>query len=134
MSLFSTTQSKGLTNALVSLLGLLSICRIENKQHATYWNRSPFTRGLRGSTAKSYADFAFMDSSSDISFVSSGRPSVDRYQYPPRLSSGSEGLDRSFETVRTPQTSVDSYSTRNDFSSFSQSSGGSSWSSQAFVS
>ncbi|XP_020108087.1 U-box domain-containing protein 51-like isoform X2 [Ananas comosus] len=94
--------------------------------------KSPFTRGLRGSTAKSYADFAFMDSSSDISFVSSGRPSVDRYQYPPRLSSGSEGLDRSFETVRTPQTSVDSYSTRNDFSSFSQSSGGSSWSSQAF--
>ncbi|KAG1332012.1 U-box domain-containing protein 52 [Cocos nucifera] len=89
--------------------------------------KSPFARGMRGTTAKSYADFSFTDS--DISFVSSGRPSVDR-MYPPRLSSGSEALDRSFEMVTTPMKSVDSFSTGNDFSSISQASTGTSWSSQ----
>ncbi|XP_073116920.1 U-box domain-containing protein 52 isoform X2 [Elaeis guineensis] len=88
--------------------------------------KSPFARGMRGTTAKSYADFSFTDS--DISFVSSGRPSVDR-MYPPRLSTGSESLDRSFEMVTTPMKSADSFSTGNDFSSISQASTGTSWSS-----
>ncbi|XP_038985719.1 U-box domain-containing protein 52 [Phoenix dactylifera] len=90
--------------------------------------KSPFARGMRGMTAKSYTDLSFPDS--DISFVSSGRPSVDR-MYPPRLSSGSEALDhRSFEMVTTPMKSADSFSTGNDFSSISQGSTGTSWSSQ----
>lgn len=80
--------------------------------------------------ARSYADFSFTDS--DISFVSSGRPSVDR-MYPPRLSSGSEALDRSFEMATTPMKSVDSFSTGNDFSSISQASTGTSWSSHTMV-
>ncbi|XP_073011369.1 U-box domain-containing protein 35-like [Typha latifolia] len=90
--------------------------------------RSPFTRGTRG-TRKSYADFSSSDCS-DISFVSSGRPSIDRCPLPPRLSSGSDGLDRSFEMARTPMKSTDSYSTGYEFSSYSQSSTGTSWSSQ----
>nr|CAD1827877.1 unnamed protein product [Ananas comosus var. bracteatus] len=92
--------------------------------------KSPFTRGGRGTTRKSYADLPMPDST-DISFVSSGRPSVDRCPFPPRLSSGSDGFDSSFEMVRTPHRSMDSYSTSNEFSPFSQSSTGTSWSSQA---
>ncbi|CAA6662377.1 unnamed protein product [Spirodela intermedia] len=60
---------------------------------------------------RSYGEMPMPES--DISFVSSGRPSVDR-MYPPlhdhsdsswpsRLSGGSSALDRSFEAVRTPK-------------------------------
>ncbi|RRT74846.1 hypothetical protein B296_00006600 [Ensete ventricosum] len=63
--------------------------------------RSPFTRGTRAT--KSYGEM-MMDS--DISFVSSGRPSFDR-GYPPRLSNMSDGLDRGFES---PRKSVGGYS------------------------
>ncbi|CAL9199446.1 unnamed protein product [Musa hybrid cultivar] len=91
------------------------------------WKRSPFGRGMRGATTKSFADLSLSDT--DISFVSSGRPSTDQ-AFPPRLSNGSDGLDRSFE-MRTPNKSVDSYSTGNEFSSISQGSTGTSWSSQA---
>ncbi|CAL9078586.1 unnamed protein product [Musa textilis] len=91
------------------------------------WKRSPFGRGMRGATTKSFADLSLSDT--DISFVSSGRPSTDQ-AFPPRLSNGSEGLDRSFE-MRTPHKSVDSYSTGNEFSSISLGSTGTSWSSQA---
>ncbi|URE00277.1 U-box domain-containing protein [Musa troglodytarum] len=87
-------------------------------------NRSPFARGMRPSTI---ADLSLSDT--DISFVSSGRPSIDQ-AFPPRLSNGSDGLDRSFEMVLTPNRSADSYSTGNEFSSFSQGSTGTSWSSQ----
>ncbi|CAL9065414.1 unnamed protein product [Musa banksii] len=89
--------------------------------------KSPFGRGMRGATTKSFADLSLSDT--DISFVSSGRPSTDQ-AFPPRLSNGSDGLDRSFE-MRTPHKSVDSYSTGNEFSSISQGSTGTSWSSQA---
>ncbi|URD89618.1 U-box domain-containing protein [Musa troglodytarum] len=89
--------------------------------------RSPFGRGMRDATTKSFADLSLSDT--DISFVSSGRPSTDQ-AFPPRLSNGSEGLDRSFE-MRTPHKSVDSYSTGNEFSSISLGSTGTSWSSQA---
>ncbi|WOL13834.1 U-box domain-containing protein 52-like [Canna indica] len=90
--------------------------------------RSPFSRGGRISSARS-ADLPLSDT--DISFVSSGRPSSE-LPFPPRLSSGSENLDRSFEMVRTPLRSMDSYSTGNEFSSISQGSTatGTSWSSQ----
>lgn len=73
-------------------------------------NRSPFTRGTRAT--KSYGEM-MMDS--DISFVSSGRPSFDR-GYPPRLSNMSDGLDRSFES---PRKSVGGYSSSNGLSSLS---------------
>ncbi|RWW87443.1 hypothetical protein BHE74_00003733 [Ensete ventricosum] len=86
--------------------------------------KSPFARGMRASTM---ADLSLSDT--DISFVSSGRPSIDQ-AFPPRLSNGSDGLDRSFEMAVTPNRSADSYSTGNEFSSFSQGSTGTSWSSQ----
>ncbi|XP_072998765.1 U-box domain-containing protein 35-like isoform X1 [Typha latifolia] len=85
--------------------------------------KSPFTRaGNNGSAKKSYPDVLFRESS-DISFVSSGRPSVDRCAFTPRLSDASDGLDHSFEI------SSDSLSTGNEFSPFSNSTG-TSWSSQ----
>ncbi|RZR78241.1 hypothetical protein BHM03_00003521 [Ensete ventricosum] len=77
--------------------------------------------------ASTMADLSLSDT--DISFVSSGRPSIDQ-AFPPRLSNGSDGLDRSFEMAVTPNRSADSYSTGNEFSSFSQGSTGTSWSSQ----
>ncbi|CAD5169902.1 unnamed protein product [Musa acuminata subsp. malaccensis] len=87
--------------------------------------KSPYARGMRASTI---ADLSLSDT--DISFVSSGRPSIDQ-AFPPRLSNGSDGLDRSFEMALTPNNrSADSYSTGNEFSSFSQGSTGTSWSSQ----
>ncbi|XP_074590708.1 U-box domain-containing protein 52-like [Curcuma longa] len=83
--------------------------------------RSPFTRGLRGYTTKSYAEIS-SSSDTDISFVSSGgRLSLEQAMLP-RLSNGSDGLDRSFESVSTPLKSVDSYYTGNEFSYVSQTS------------
>ncbi|CAM8975697.1 unnamed protein product [Rhodiola kirilowii] len=86
--------------------------------------RSPFTR--QGYDTKSYIDFGTSDS--DISFVSSGRPSVDRL-FPslyesneggrspaPRFSNSSEMELRGFEPSRR---SLDVNSIQ-DFSSFSQ--------------
>ncbi|XP_042466190.1 U-box domain-containing protein 52-like [Zingiber officinale] len=90
--------------------------------------RSPFTRGLRGYTAKSYAEIS-TSSDTDISFVSSGGRVSFEQALPPRLSNGSDGLDRSFESVPTPLKSVD-YSTGNEFSYASQASTATSSSSQ----
>ncbi|CAL9136226.1 unnamed protein product [Musa textilis] len=95
---------------------------------ALFPSPSPFYQ--RGSSTKSYADTSFTDtdisfvsSDTDISFASSGRPSNER-SLPLRLSSGSEGIDNSFEMVRTPRKSVDPYLTGNEGST------GTSWSSQ----
>ncbi|GAB4854085.1 hypothetical protein Ancab_022667 [Ancistrocladus abbreviatus] len=68
--------------------------------------RSPFTRGGRHPHVKSYGDLL---SDTDISFVSSGRPSVDR-MFPPlydndsgrtpnRLSTSSDNTGYSFESI-----------------------------------
>ncbi|WOL17397.1 U-box domain-containing protein 52-like [Canna indica] len=73
-------------------------------------NRSPFTRGGRASTTKSYGEIML---ESDISFVSSSRPSVER-NYPPRLSNMSDSFERSFES---PRNSLGAYQTGNGFSS-----------------
>ncbi|MQL85607.1 hypothetical protein Taro_018129, partial [Colocasia esculenta] len=76
--------------------------------------KSPFTRGQRGGGAtRSYGDLTFPEAAAPetLSFVSSGRPSVDRssgsfYDHldinpaPARLSSASEGLNHSFEMPR----------------------------------
>ncbi|PKU63938.1 U-box domain-containing protein 35 [Dendrobium catenatum] len=86
--------------------------------------KSPFTRGNR---VKSNADLLYNDT--DISFVSSGRPSIDR-SFQPRHSNASDGHDHSFESARTPIRSVDSYSFGNEFSSGSGASSSNSWSSQ----
>lgn len=87
--------------------------------------RSPFARGSTGPTRKSYADLSHlsMPDSADISFVSSGRRSIDHHQVPPRMSSGStESYDHSFEMSRTPSKwGGDSFGA-NDHTSFSQSS------------
>ncbi|KAH0461752.1 hypothetical protein IEQ34_009327 [Dendrobium chrysotoxum] len=84
--------------------------------------KSPFTRGFHG---KSYADHS--QTETDISFVSSGRPSTDR-AFLPRLTNYSNGHDHSFESV--PVRSVDSYYFGNEFSSNSGAGSTSSWSSQ----
>ncbi|XP_020600056.1 U-box domain-containing protein 52-like [Phalaenopsis equestris] len=87
--------------------------------------KSPFTRGNR---AKSHAELLQADT--DISFVSSGRPSVDR-TFQSKHSNASDGLDHhSYDSVRTPIRSVDSYSFGNEFSSVSGASSSNSWSSQ----
>ncbi|EEE65245.1 hypothetical protein OsJ_20418 [Oryza sativa Japonica Group] len=86
--------------------------------------RSPFARGpMGGATRKSYADLSHlsMPDSADISFVSSGRRSVEHNPVPARLSAASaESYDHSFETSRTPW-GGDSFG-GNDHTSFSQSS------------
>ncbi|KAL5974215.1 hypothetical protein ACLOJK_030878 [Asimina triloba] len=108
--------------------------------------KSPFTsRGyISSSTVRSYGE---MTSESDISFVSAGRPSVDRGRpsggffdhvesnRTPRLSNGSDVTDgRSFEYMRSPFRSgggyePNSYATEN--SGFSQERGPSAtWSAQ----
>ncbi|RWW17851.1 hypothetical protein GW17_00018201 [Ensete ventricosum] len=97
-------------------------------------NRSPFPKVQRGSSTRSYADTSFTDTDrsfvswdTDISFVSSGRPSNER-SLPLRLSSGSEGIDNNnFETVRALHKSVDPYFAGNEGST------GTSWSSQTTV-
>ncbi|XP_042492007.1 U-box domain-containing protein 35-like isoform X2 [Macadamia integrifolia] len=98
--------------------------------------RSPFTR--RGLTGKSYGDLPAPDT--DISFVSSGRPSIDR-MFPslydhlesgrtPRLSTSSDHDKRmSFETLRPGNKSGNDYQFQ-EYSTTSQDSGVSSYSSQ----
>ncbi|KAJ4754307.1 kinase with adenine nucleotide alpha hydrolases-like domain-containing protein [Rhynchospora pubera] len=82
--------------------------------------KSPFARvNSNCSSRKSFCDFPAFSDSTDISFVSSGRPSMDRYGFQPRLSNGSESnLDHSFEMMRTPHR----FSSSNEQSNFSQSS------------
>ncbi|XP_078157996.1 U-box domain-containing protein 52-like isoform X3 [Carex rostrata] len=81
--------------------------------------KSPFTRESSNcSSRNSYGDFSAFSDSTDISFISSGRPSVDRYGFQPRLSNGSESNpEHSFE-MRTPHR----FSNSNEYSNFSQSS------------
>lgn len=97
-------------------------------------NRSPFSRGGRGVNTKSYGDLMFPDS--DISFVSSGRPSTDRmspsiYDYldstkTPRMTHEDHYyMDRSFESAPTP---------RRSFGQDSHESSGPLWSPQVMVS
>ncbi|KAF8407365.1 hypothetical protein HHK36_006493 [Tetracentron sinense] len=97
--------------------------------------RSPFTR--RGRNGKSYGELSLPDT--DISFVSSGRPSID-HMFPslydnlesgrtPRLSNGSDLDNRSFESPMTHK-SVD-LNSLHEFSSISQESGRTSLSSQS---
>ncbi|XP_015693406.2 U-box domain-containing protein 35-like [Oryza brachyantha] len=88
--------------------------------------RSPFARGpTGGATRKSYADLSHlsMPDSADISFVSTGRRSIDHHPIPARLSAASaDSYDHSFEMSRTPSKwGGDSFG-GNDYSSFSQSS------------
>ncbi|KAI5354721.1 PREDICTED: U-box domain-containing [Prunus dulcis] len=92
--------------------------------------RSPFTR--KGPNGKSYADLPMPDT--DISYVSSGRPSIDRifpafYDNldsgritPPRMSSSTEiDLNHSFESMQYfGRRSVDVSSSPPTFSSVSQ--------------
>ncbi|RWW37526.1 hypothetical protein BHE74_00057346 [Ensete ventricosum] len=66
----------------------------------------------RTSTTKSYGDLML---DSDISFVSSGRPSME-HSFPPRSSNVSDSFDLSFESL--PR-SLGSNSAGNDLSSFS---------------
>lgn len=94
---------------------------LNNKISAS--NRSPFTRGGRTSTTKSYGDLML---DSDISFVSSGGTSME-HSFPPRSSNVSDSFDLSFESLSR---SLGSNSAGNDLSSFSYESS----SSQAMVS
>ncbi|KAM0939377.1 putative protein kinase RLK-Pelle-RLCK-IXb family [Dioscorea sansibarensis] len=89
--------------------------------------RSPFTRGSYKPSARSMADSSFT-SESDISFVSSGRPSVDR-GFTPRMSIGSDRS--SIDMMRTPHRWMDSYSSGSEFSSVTQDTTGTSWTSHA---
>ncbi|KAL5699759.1 non-specific serine/threonine protein kinase [Ranunculus cassubicifolius] len=100
--------------------------------------KSPFTRGGRMSNGKPYSS-DIPAAETDISFVSSSRPSTDRVfpslydQFdsngrPPRLSNCSDVDRRSFESLRSESRSPD-LSYANEYSSFSQESG-TSWSSQ----
>ncbi|XP_038699530.1 U-box domain-containing protein 35-like [Tripterygium wilfordii] len=101
------------------------------------WNRSPFNRG-RASITKSY-ELSTPDS--DISFVSSGRPSTDRSSfYDPtesgmasRLSISSDFDDRSFASSYSGNKSIDMTSSPYNFSLSSQESGRMSSSSQSMV-
>ncbi|KAJ0091326.1 hypothetical protein Patl1_12748 [Pistacia atlantica] len=90
--------------------------------------RSPFTR--RGLNGKSYGELPLPDS--DISYVSSGRPSIDRIfpgfcdgqstegRTPPRLSNHSDvDSNYSFESIQIGRRSLDCNS-QSDFSSVSQ--------------
>ncbi|KAJ4957677.1 hypothetical protein NE237_024788 [Protea cynaroides] len=99
--------------------------------------RSPFTRGGRSPTAKSYGDLPPPET--DISFVSSGRPSIDR-MFPslydhiessrtPRLSTNSDHDNRNIETFRSGNKSGNDYQYQ-EFSSHSHDSGGSPYRSQ----
>ncbi|XP_068642594.1 U-box domain-containing protein 35-like [Aristolochia californica] len=101
--------------------------------------KSPFTRGSMGGTnAKSYGELSLPDS--DLSLVSSGRPSSER-QYPSiydqmestrpaRLSNGDYGMDnRSFESIQG-QRGID---LMDRHSTYSHESDRTSWSSQSMV-
>lgn len=107
-------------------------------------SRSPFTR--KGPNGKSYADLPTPDT--DISYVSSGRPSIDRifpafYDNldsgritPPRMSNSTEiDLNHSFESMQYfGRRSVDVSSSPPTFSSVSQDSDRLSSASQPMVS
>ncbi|KAJ0985201.1 hypothetical protein J5N97_003557 [Dioscorea zingiberensis] len=86
--------------------------------------RSPFTRASYKPSMRSMVDSSFT-SESDISFVSSGRPSIDR-GFTPRMSTGSDRSSVDF--MRTPHRWMDSYSS---VSELSQDTPGTSWSSLA---
>ncbi|KAM1200636.1 hypothetical protein ACFX2I_016892 [Malus domestica] len=104
----------------------------QRKSHDEMDNfRSPFTR--KGPNGKSYADLPMPDT--DISFVSSGRPSIDRIfpafynenldsgrVTPPRMSNSTEiDLNHSFESMQYfGRRSVDINSSPPTFSSVSQ--------------
>ncbi|KAK9683953.1 hypothetical protein RND81_10G177400 [Saponaria officinalis] len=91
--------------------------------------RSPFVRGGRHPHVKSYGELLSADT--DISFVSSGRPSVDRMFPPPyeppesyrttsnRPSTSSDNTDYAYEPRR--KSSVDIFSGHSDFSVVSSS-------------
>ncbi|KAJ0965557.1 hypothetical protein J5N97_026695 [Dioscorea zingiberensis] len=89
---------------------------------------SPFTRGNTKTSTKSFTELSSL-TENDISFVSSGRPSVDR-GFTPRQSIGSDRS--SLDMMRTPHKWMDSYSSGSEFSSFTQdtNASGVSWTSQ----
>ncbi|XP_024953495.2 U-box domain-containing protein 35 [Citrus sinensis] len=95
-------------------------------------NRSPFLRG-KGSIPKYEPSLP----ESDISFVSSGRPSTDRMIYDmdfgmtPWLSTGSDYESSSFVSLQSGSRSIDRNSSPDEFSSYSQESGRTSSSSQS---
>ncbi|KAL9253993.1 U-box domain-containing protein, partial [Drosera capensis] len=95
--------------------------------------RSPFTRGGRVPNLKSYGELLF---DSDISFVSSGRPSVDRAfpslhdtfesgKSPNRLSTSSDNTDYTTDSLRRKSIDI---SSPPSFSQTSDDSGSNSWS------
>jgi len=95
-------------------------------------NMSPFARstGLgAGSARKPFPEFSLPESS-DISFIGSApRRSTERYPLcPPRLSSGSEGLDQHSFEARTPSRWGDSFG--NDSTAAHSQTSTSSWCSQ----
>ncbi|XP_057958896.1 U-box domain-containing protein 52-like isoform X2 [Malania oleifera] len=108
-----------------------------NLHHEMDSIKSPFTRG-RGTNGKSYGELSVPDT--DISFVSSGRPSTDRMfpsfydtietgRTPPRLSSSSEMDNPSFESIQWGRKSLE-FGGPFEFSSASHESERLSWSSQ----
>ncbi|KAH9653606.1 protein kinase domain-containing protein [Citrus sinensis] len=94
--------------------------------------KSPFLRG-KGSIPKYEPSLP----ESDISFVSSGRPSTDRMIYDmdfgmtPWLSTGSDYESSSFVSLQSGSRSIDRNSSPDEFSSYSQESGRTSSSSQS---
>ncbi|KAL9266811.1 U-box domain-containing protein [Drosera capensis] len=95
--------------------------------------RSPFTRGVKVPNVKSYGELL---SDSDISFVSSGRPSVDRAfpslydtfetgKSPNRLSTSSDNTDYTTDSLRRKSIDI---SSPPSFSQTSDDSGSHSWS------
>lgn len=117
-------------------------CDFDEQNHvlATKGEMAPRTRVLHDESIKSpfarenqlkaLAGLSLHDTTTDISFVSSGRPSIDRVLQTPRISSASDGLDLSFESVHSPLRSADSYSIGNVFSSISGGNSSTSLSSQ----
>lgn len=104
-----------------------------SRAHEDVSFRSPIGRSGRIPN-KSYGEQ--LSDTADISFVSSGRPSVDR-MFPSmydldsaRLSDGSD-FDRSFDSSRTPPRSSDVYAFGNDLSCLSMDSSKGSWSMQS---
>ncbi|XP_074581027.1 U-box domain-containing protein 52-like [Curcuma longa] len=74
--------------------------------------KSPFNRGTRASATRSYGEIMV---ESDISFVSSSRPSID-HGHPQRFSNMLDNYERNFES---PRKSVGAYSIGNELSSLS---------------
>ncbi|RVX17520.1 U-box domain-containing protein 34 [Vitis vinifera] len=102
--------------------------------------KSPFTRGARGPNGRSYGEISLPDS--DISFVSSGRPSTDRMFPPfydsnidiirsnPRLSNSSDMDNQTFESSQMGRKSMEIGSPP-EFLAISQENDRTSWSSQS---